>query len=103
MHGCGWPPRYEVARMPDPERSVAGLRCREVLADLSAYLDDELILERRRHIEEHLKGCDWCERFGGELSAVVTAFREALREPEPPSPEVHRRLLERLRKEWGER
>ena len=89
--------------MPDPERTVAGLRCREVLADLSAYLDGELTSARRAHIEEHLKGCDWCERFGGEFSALVTAIREALRQPGRPSAAVHRRLLERLRKEWGER
>lgn len=89
--------------MPDPERRVAGLRCREVLAELSAYLDGELTPERRRHIEEHLKGCDWCERFGGEFAGMVTAFREALSQPAPPSSEVQRRLLERLREEWGGR
>ena len=85
--------------MPDRDRRVAGVRCREVLADLSAYLDGELLPERRRHIEEHLKGCDWCERFGGEFSAVVTAFREALRQPAPPDPNVRRRLRERLKRE----
>jgi len=86
--------------MPDPDRLIAGVRCKEVLADLSAYLDGELPPERRRHIEEHLKGCDWCERFGGRFSAVVTAFRDALGRPAPPSPEVRERLRGRLQQEF---
>jgi anti-sigma factor RsiW len=87
--------------MPDPDWLVAGVRCNDVLADLSAYLDGDLPAERRRHIEAHLKGCDWCERFGGEFSAVVPAFRQALSRPTDPDPEVRQRLRERLKRDLG--
>lgn len=77
------------------DRSVAGIRCTEVLADLSDYFDGELAAGRRGQIEAHLAGCDWCERFGGDFSAVITALRRELA-TEPPDPNRHRRLMERL-------
>ncbi len=67
------------------ERLVAGLRCRDVLADLSAYLDGELPEERRERLEAHVRGCDLCTRFGGEFGATVTRLRASLGvAPEPP-------------------
>jgi anti-sigma factor RsiW len=83
--------------MADLYREVAGLRCRAVLDDLSAYLDGELAPERLRQLEAHVQGCDWCERFGGRFGAVVTRFREALAEPAPVPDDVGARLRERLR------
>lgn len=85
--------------MPDFDRLVAGLRCREVLADLSLYLDGELPPERVKQIEEHVRGCDWCERFGGEFSEVIKHFRRELREAEPLDENVADRLRRRLRAE----
>ena len=81
------------------ERVVAGIRCGEVLQDLSELLDERLPPERVRQIEEHLKGCDVCERFGERFSTVVRALREGLSSaPELDEP-VARRLKERLRRE----
>jgi len=87
--------------LPDPERLVAGLRCREVLADLSDYFDGELPPERVAQIDAHLAGCDWCERFGGRFAAVVRAFRAGLREADPLDADTARRLRVRLRAEMG--
>lgn len=82
--------------MADLDREVAGVRCREVLAELSAHLDGELAPERVRQLEAHVRGCDWCERFGGRFSGVVTRFREALAEPAPLPQGVGARLRARL-------
>lgn len=87
--------------MPDLERIVAGIRCREVLADLSDYLDGVLPPGRVRQIEAHVRDCDWCARFGGEFAALVTRFRELLGEAEPLSDEVSGRLRQRLRREFA--
>ena len=78
------------------EREVAGIRCGEVLEDLSDYLDGELPAGRVRQIEEHLAGCDWCERFGGDFARSVARLRERLAPPPAPPRAVHERLMRRL-------
>ena len=81
------------------ERTVAGIRCGEVLAELSDFLDGQLAGERVRQIESHLRGCDVCERFGQRFSTVAQAVRRSL----GPAPELEeplaRRLRQRLRRE----
>lgn len=68
--------------MPDLDRLVAGLRCRDVLADLSEYLDGNLGAERVAAIQAHLAECDNCARFGGNVAEIVTALRsEGTRAP----------------------
>jgi len=81
------------------DREVAGIRCTDVLAGLSEYLDGELPADQVSRVEAHLARCDWCERFGGQMAGVVRALREQLvRAPEVPG-DVERRLLERLAEE----
>jgi anti-sigma factor RsiW len=63
--------------MPD-ERIVAGLRCSDVMERLSDYVDGELPPDARAQVEEHVRGCDWCERFGGEFASAVRALRERI-------------------------
>jgi anti-sigma factor RsiW len=75
------------------------LRCGDVLADLSEYLDENLPDERRERIEAHLRGCDYCERFGREFSGAVKALRVQLGAATPIDPDVAVRLKERLRRE----
>jgi anti-sigma factor RsiW len=81
------------------ERLVAGLSCGEVLAELSEYIDGTLDPARAGQIEAHLRGCDWCERFGGRYAASVAALRRHLGAPAPPDPAVRARLRERLARE----
>lgn len=78
------------------DREVAGIRCTEVLADLSDYLDGSLSPERRARIDAHLRGCDWCTHFGGAFAATVNALRDRLRTAEPPEAGVRERLHRRL-------
>lgn len=87
--------------MPNPDRVVAGLSCRAVLTDLSAYVDGELAPSHVAQIEEHLRGCDWCERFGGEFSEIVRALRRSLHEAGPVDASVVARLRARLDRESG--
>lgn len=60
------------------EREVAGLRCTEVLAVLSAYVDGELDADTRTRVDAHLAGCDWCEHFGGEFVGTIRQLRRTL-------------------------
>lgn len=83
------------------DRRVAGIRCGEVLEDLSAYVDGQLPPDRVETIRAHLRGCDWCERFGGRFAAAVALLRAELREPDPLAAGVQDRLRRRLREEIG--
>lgn len=68
--------------MPDLDRLVAGLRCRDVLEDLSEFLDGNLSAERVASIHAHLAACDTCARFGGSVGEIVSALRaEGARAP----------------------
>jgi len=78
--------------MRPEQQQVAGLWCFEVLERLSEYLDGDLAAEERERLEAHVSGCDWCERFGGEMAGMVKQLKEQLAEPEPLEPD----LLDRL-------
>jgi predicted anti-sigma-YlaC factor YlaD len=78
--------------MRPEQRKVAGLYCFEVLERLSDYLDGDLASADRESLEAHVRGCDWCERFGGEMAGLVKQLREQLAKPEPLEPG----LLDRL-------
>lgn len=78
------------------EREVAGLRCIEVLAALSDYLDGALSEAEVQRMKAHVAQCQWCERFGGSFGEAVRALRVALMEPEPLPSDVRTRLNARL-------
>ena len=86
--------------MSDLDREVGGLRCREVLAILAEYVDDELDGGLKKQVESHLVGCDRCEKFGGEYRSLVASLRRALRRE--ASSEVRSRLEARMKEEWAE-
>lgn len=79
------------------ERNVGGLRCSEVLEDLSNYVDGELPAGKREQIEAHLKECSVCERFGGEFAQMVATVRDAVREAHGVTPDLQRRTISLLR------
>jgi anti-sigma factor RsiW len=74
------------------ERVVAGLSCARVLAVLSDYLDGELDAGLAGQVEGHLRGCEGCARFGGELRATIQALRDHL-SGEVPLPAAARERL----------
>jgi predicted anti-sigma-YlaC factor YlaD len=82
---------------PD-ERVVAGLTCGEVLAVLSDFLDGELDHGTRQRVVDHLRGCNWCEQFGGRFADVVESLRRERRDPTALPPDVAARLRDRLAK-----
>ena len=84
--------------MADPT-NIAGLWCQDVLALLPDYLDGSLGAAQRARVEEHLAGCDWCTRFGGDYAGAVQAVREQLDEAVPD--DVGQRLLDRLERKVG--
>jgi anti-sigma factor RsiW len=63
--------------MPDQglDTVVAGVRCREVLAELSDYLDGTLTAVRLQALQAHLADCDRCARFGGHIAVVLQRLR----------------------------
>jgi anti-sigma factor RsiW len=87
-----------MTRIPD-EKIVAGLSCSAVLAVLSDYLDGDLSPDERRRVEEHLRGCDGCARFGGEFRSTVEALRHLLSEPGPLPASLRGRLHDALDRE----
>jgi anti-sigma factor RsiW len=83
----------------DGERLVAGLRCSEVLADLSEYLEGGLPAARRAQLESHVRGCVYCERFGDRFAKAIRSLRDHLATADALDPAVAERLRERLRRE----
>ncbi|MCC6243718.1 MAG: zf-HC2 domain-containing protein [Gemmatimonadaceae bacterium] len=77
---------------------VAGLRCRDVLDDLSDFLDGALPESRVSAIHQHLAGCDRCARFGGEVSRAITALRAEMAMPLPVEASRAERLKHSLRR-----
>jgi anti-sigma factor RsiW len=78
---------------PRDEKVIAGLSCGEVLALLSDYLDGDLDAAAGRQVEDHLRGCEGCARFGGEFKGTVQALRAHLAR----APAVPAGVLDRLR------
>lgn len=81
------------------DRDVAGIRCREVLGELSDYLDGELSDDRVAQINAHLRGCGNCERFGGRFGALITVIRKFLSDPPPLDEAVEQGLHDSLKRE----
>ncbi len=78
---------------PRDEKVIGGLSCSDVLALLSDYLDGDLEAGARQRVEEHLRGCDGCARFGGQFKVTVQALKSHLRR----APAVPPGVLDRLR------
>lgn len=78
------------------EQEVAGIRCGEVLAELSDFLDGELPAERRAQVVAHLQGCEVCERFGGAFADAIHALRRGEVSHSSEESAVYDRLRVRL-------
>ncbi len=74
------------------DRRVGGLWCHEVLERLSDYVDGELSEPERQQIDDHLRECDTCERFGGRFAESIRVIRESLQSPGPLEDQVSERL-----------
>lgn len=81
------------------DKVVAGITCGQVLASLSDYLDGELPPEARARIEDHLRGCSECARFGGEFQSTVQALKAHLTASARLPASVRARLRDALKRE----
>ena len=77
------------------ERIVAGLRCSEVLAELSDFVDGRVSAKRQGELRAHVLGCSLCERFGADFGAAVAGLR-GLGTAAPLRPDVAQRLRKAL-------
>lgn len=50
------------------------ISCREVIRELSNYIDNDLTSELRTHIEEHLSGCAHCTAIHNGLRNTITVI-----------------------------
>lgn len=75
---------------------VAGVRCREVLAELSGFLDGELSPGRVAELQAHLLSCDRCARFGADVATVLRMLRDGLRVPLALPDDIATRLHHRI-------
>lgn len=80
------------------EKDVAGVRCGQVLEQLSAYLDGELAPAERSRLEAHVRDCELCTRFGGVFGAAVLGLRKRLQAADEIPADVAARLEETLRR-----
>lgn len=76
------------------DREVAGIRCMQVLVKLDDYIADALPEADREQIEAHLRGCDWCTRFGGRYASLVSTLRGSLVKSKDTSQDDARKLAE---------
>jgi anti-sigma factor (TIGR02949 family) len=75
--------------------SSRDISCHEALEHLYEYLDHELTPEVEAEVRGHLVACVVCtSRFGFE--EVFLKFLEAKSQAQGASPELRRRILERL-------
>ncbi len=79
------------------ERTVAGMRCSDVLELLSEYVDGELDVAAVEKIEKHLLACPNCEHFGRKFGSMVVCLRREAEQSEPVRLDVMARLLAQLR------
>jgi anti-sigma factor RsiW len=74
--------KHAVALQPRPRER----RCKEMFAELSNYLDDELDDSLCEELEKHLDGCKPCQAFLTSLEKSIEQCRTAPKE----SPDPHR-------------
>ncbi len=86
--------------MPDLDRVIAGLRCRDLLSQLRDYVDGELGSKDVGRVDAHLRGCVFCEKFGGEYGALVGELKSHLEAPTVSSA-VRARLANRMEAVWA--
>jgi anti-sigma factor (TIGR02949 family) len=74
------------------------MRCKEILARLSEYLDGELDSSLREALHQHLAGCGPCQIVVDNVRQTITVYKSG--RPIELPPELHRQLCQLLRTRW---
>jgi RNA polymerase sigma-70 factor, ECF subfamily len=89
-------PSAETHLPPQPHQR----HCKEMFAELSNYLDDELDDSLCEELEKHMDGCEPCKAFLSSLEKSIQLCRTAANES--PDPRVAARLRRELLSEYHE-
>jgi len=96
--------QHRVRSRPDVTAQVSEQprqrRCKEMFAELSNYLDDELDDSLCEELEKHMQGCDPCKAFLSSLESSIQQCRMAPNES--PDPHLAARLRRELLSEFQE-
>ena len=68
------------------------LVCRDFVEVVTDYLEGLLPPGERRQVEDHLRDCHGCTAYLHQMRLAIAVLGEL--PPEPPDPEVRRRLTE---------
>lgn len=77
--------------------SAQGLTCHEMVEIITDYLEEALLPEDRRRVEEHLAICDGCTTY---LEQMRETIRLTGMLSEEQIPEEHKRQLLDAFREW---
>jgi hypothetical protein len=80
-------------------RAPKPLPCREVVELVSDFLEGSLPPKMQRRMENHLRGCDPCVEYVGQIRATIRLSGEV--GPEPIDPTTRQHLVD-LYQEWQE-
>ena len=69
--------------------------CREILQNLSAFIENDLTGELRTRVETHLADCDDCRHCAEELRSTILLLRDSGARPAEQG--RHDRLMNELR------
>jgi RNA polymerase sigma-70 factor (ECF subfamily) len=97
-----WEPRkLKVAdSKPASQASFRPAKCKEMFAELSNYLDDQLDDSMCEELQKHIGGCEPCKAFLASLEAAIQVCRKA--PPECPRKKevakLHRALMRKYKR-----
>jgi predicted anti-sigma-YlaC factor YlaD len=77
------------------------LNCKNVILEISNYLDGELELAVKKQLEQHLEHCGECKLVVDQTRLTVDVFCDS--EPAELPPDVQSRLHEALQRKFSEK
>ncbi len=81
--------------MAEEDRVYGGLHCSKVLEVLSDYVDGQLRPQLKAQVDDHLRQCAVCERFGGRFKRTVATLRSHLGAAPAVDEATYRSLIDR--------
>lgn len=76
------------------------LSCQEVVELVTEYLENALLPEMRKQLEEHVAGCPGCEHYFKQVQITVSMLRRLSQETTSPAT---RQELMKIFQQWREK